>query len=114
MGKCKVCNEREAVASYRGKCLQCGRLYLREWRDKNREKSREYRRRWYEKHKNDAIIDNRDKPVPNRLAGVVGVCRAMQDGKLKVRECFDCGKMSSEYCELEDIWLCRSCHWKYH
>ena len=47
MIKCRVCGEREVVASYQGKCRECGRAYLCEWRRANPEKARSYRQKWY-------------------------------------------------------------------
>ena len=69
MSKCKVCNERDAVAGYRGKCRHCNNLYHRQWRANNREKSRAYSKSYRERHKNDVVFDNRHKPVPVRLSG---------------------------------------------
>ena len=117
MSKCKVCNERDAVAGYRGKCLQCGRLYLQQWREKNREKSRGYARSYRQKAKNSDIIDERRYPVPNYLRGQVEVCRAMKAASLSSKPCVECGKMASEVHEREgeeSLRLCRECHVKYH
>ena len=47
MIKCRVCGEGEVVASYQGKCRECGRAYLCEWRRANPEKARSYRQKWY-------------------------------------------------------------------
>ena len=102
------------MSTYRGKCRECNNLYHREWRARNPGKAAAYSKRWYEEHKNAPVLDNSHKPVPIRYTGHVGVCRAMSDGKLKVRACSLCEKMSSEYCELGECWVCRECHWKYH
>ena len=114
MSKCRVCREREAAPSYKGKCLQCGRLYQQRWRKANRKKVRAYRKKWYEEHKNDADIDNSRYPVPVRLKGRVEECRAMQGTKWSTKPCEGCGKERTLYCEVGDCWVCRECHVKYH
>ena len=114
MAKCRVCKERDAVATYRTKCLQCGRLYHRQWRAKNLEKSRRYSKKWYERHKNDDIYRNSHKQAPVRLKGRVEECRAMQATSFSSKPCEGCGKERTLYCEVADLWLCRECHLKYH
>jgi len=114
MSKCRVCNERDAVAGYRGKCRHCNNLYHRQWRANNREKSRAYSKKWYAEHKNDAVLDNSHKPVPVRLQGHVEECRAMQGTKWSTKPCEGCGKERTLYCEVGDCWVCRECHVKYH
>ena len=121
MSKCRVCNERDAVAGYRGKCRHCNNLYQRQWREKNRDKCREYAKRRYEKAKKRGIIDNSQYPsqrVPNYKRGTVEVCRALSKyGLSSVKACEVCGKMGCERHEEEgcdEVWLCRSCHVKRH
>ena len=120
MGKCRVCNEREAASDRDRKCLHCRRLYHKRWRAKNKKKCREYAKRRYAKAKKRGIIDNSQyssQRVPNYLRGQVEVCRAMRAAVLSSKPCEECGKMASEVHEREEgvnRRLCRECHLKYH
>ena len=116
MSKCRVCKEREAATGYKGKCLVCGRLYMKQWRDRNKDKVKTNSKRWYERHGKERDYHNSAyllENVPNRKVGLVEVCRTMNRHKVSTsKECADCGKMACEIHEGVDgdIWLCRVCH----
>ena len=130
-GKCKLVKPATDFARSRRtkdrlawNCNTCQAAYRRDWRERNRERTRELSRQHYLRHQEQRREDSRQRIAqhPERMKAYNAVAYAVQNGGLLRPEwCTACGEPGwlvahhRDYLKpLEVEWLCRPCHGKLH